>query len=77
MTARRALRALVVGSDTKCILGADGEGSAVGGGFIACWGSLAEAEMSKEKKQVMSDKVSVHCVILHVRENGIWLYLVL
>ena len=55
MTARRALRALVVGSDTKCILGADGEGSAVGGGFIACWGSLAEAEVSEQK----SEKVSI------------------
>ena len=49
MTARRALRARVVGSDAKGILGADGEGSAVGGGFIACWGSLAETEKSKAK----------------------------
>ena len=51
MTARRALRARVVGSDTKGILGADGEGSAVGGGFIACLGSLTEAEKSKAKSK--------------------------
>ena len=51
MTARRALRARVVGSDTKGVLGADGEGSAVGGGFIACWGSLTEAEKSKAKSK--------------------------
>ena len=51
MTARRALRARVVGSDTKGVLGADGEGSAVGGGFIACWGSLAEAEKSKARDE--------------------------
>ena len=51
MTARRALRARVVGSDTKGILGADGEGSAVGGRFIACRGSLAEAEKSKARDE--------------------------
>ena len=51
MTARRALRARVVGSDTKGILGADGEGSAVGGGFIACRGGLAEAEKSKARDE--------------------------
>ena len=55
MTAWRAFRARVVGSDGKGILWADGERSAVGGGFIACSGSLAEAEMNKEK----SEKVSV------------------
>ena len=51
MTARRALHARVVGSDTKGVLGADGEGGAVGGGFIACWGSLAETEKSKAKSK--------------------------
>ena len=55
MTSRRALRARVVGSDTKGVLGADGEGSAVGGGFIACRGGLAEAEVREQK----SKKVSV------------------
>ena len=54
MTARRALHARVLGPDTKGILGADGEGSAVRGGFIACSGSLAEAEMNKEKSEKVS-----------------------
>ena len=50
MAACGAFRARVVGADAKSILGAGDEGGAVGGGYVASLGCLAEAEVSEAKR---------------------------
>ena len=50
MAAWGTVRARIVGADAESILGTDYEGGAVGGGYVASFGCLAEAAVSEAER---------------------------
>jgi hypothetical protein len=65
VTAWGTFRTRVVGADAESILGTDDEGSAVGGGYVASFGCLAEAAVSKRKRLAtcVSGVVDIVCIL--------------